>query len=135
MEKRYVLASPALAKYSKRAPKKQAPPKPPNETNMVEVQELMLDGELERVANLLDPEEVKYAGEAGLTDILTLQKICQEIPATDVSKEAVEKLEALVAAPDLPRKHHRLAVNALRRVHRRERREKGKGGAPPRSSH
>jgi hypothetical protein len=59
----------------------------------VELNEIIKDGELERVSNLLDPEEVKYAGEAGLTDILTLQKLCQENTFVDLSRVAMEELE------------------------------------------
>ena len=42
------------------------------QANLVELDEAIMDAELERVVNLLDPEERKYASEAGLTDILAL---------------------------------------------------------------
>lgn len=37
---------------------------------MMEVNELVQMGELERIKNSLDPEEAKYANEAGLVDLL-----------------------------------------------------------------
>jgi hypothetical protein len=86
IEKRYVLRSTALKKYAQQGGK--GPAVRPA-VNMVEISDMVADGELERAVNMLDLEEAKYAGEVGLLDILTLQKLCQDHYTTDLSKEAV----------------------------------------------
>ena len=75
MEKRYVTKSAALSKYAAAQPAK---PHISTEANTVELNEMMQDTQLERVVNMVDVEEAHYAGEEGLLDILTLQKMCQE---------------------------------------------------------
>ena len=45
------------------------------------------------MVNLVDVEDAKYAGEAGLMDILTLQKMCQENSMVDLSVKAMQELD------------------------------------------
>ena len=63
MEKKYVYRSTALKEFGENNYKQIS-------ASMMEVNELVQMGELERIKNSLDPEEAKYANEAGLVDIL-----------------------------------------------------------------
>lgn len=60
---------------------------------MIEVNEIVQMGELERVKNSLDPEEVKYVNEAGLVDLLQIYKLQEAHCTTDLPREEVSRDE------------------------------------------